>query len=200
MEKPFPGGREVVRQALLQGRVPLEALDVCLASITESTLKQYSGGLRLWWTFYINNDLYPYKVAVEDVLDFLTIHFNRGATYGTLNSYKSAISQIAGPNFSQDYRLERFCKGLFSKRPPSARYANIWDPQVVLSYVKTLKTEDITLENLSKKTAVLLALATGHRIQTLTLININKISVQPQKILIKISDKNIRPLKNICSK
>lgn len=137
----------------------------------------------------MNKNINPYEVSVEGVLEFLTIHFNAGATYGTLNSYRSAISQIAGPNLAQDFRMKRFFKGVFGKRPPRARYENIWDPQVVLSYVKTLATEKLSLQTLSKKLAVLLALATGQRIQTLTLIKIDNISIQPNRIQIKISER-----------
>nr|CAH7752372.1 unnamed protein product [Callosobruchus chinensis] len=164
-------------------------MDICLASITDSTFKQYSGGLRLWWTFCVGKDIDPYKVTVENVLEFLTFHFHRGATYGTLNSYRSAISQIAGPDLGQDFRVKRFFKGVFGKRPPKARYENIWDPQIVLTLVKTLKTETLPLETLSKKLAVLLALATGQRLQTISLIRVSNISIQSQRILIRISDR-----------
>lgn len=137
----------------------------------------------------MSKNMSPYKITVEKVLEFLTIRFNEGATYGTLNSYRSAISQIAGPNLGQDFRVKRFFKGVFGKRPPRPRYENIWDPQIVLSYVKTLETETLSLEVLSKKLVVLLALATGHRIQTLSLIKINNITIEPHRILIKISDR-----------
>lgn len=137
----------------------------------------------------MNKNSNPYNVLVEDVLEFLTIHFNAGATYGTLNSFRSAISQIAGPNLGQDFRVKRFFKGIFGQRPPKARYENIWDPQIVLSYVKTLETNTLPLETLSKKLAVLLALATGQRLQILALIKIGNISIQANRILIKISDR-----------
>nr|CAH7716349.1 unnamed protein product [Callosobruchus chinensis] len=128
-------------------------------------------------------------IRVENVLEFLTFHFHRAATYGTLNSYRSAISQIAGPDLGQDFRVKRFFKGVFGKRPPKARYENIWDLQIVLTLVKTLKTETLPLKTLSKKLAVLLALATGQRLQTISLIRVSNISIQYQRILIRISDR-----------
>nr|CAH7737444.1 unnamed protein product [Callosobruchus chinensis] len=149
----FPFG-EVVREALLQGRVPLVAMDICLASITDSTFKQYSGGLRLWWTFCVGKDIDPYKVTVENVLEFLTFHFHRALPMTT----KSQIREYL-------------------------------DPQIVLTLVKTLKTESLPLKTFSKKLAVLLALATGQRLQTISLIRVSNISIQSQRILIRISDR-----------
>nr|CAH7730411.1 unnamed protein product [Callosobruchus chinensis] len=154
VEKSYPGNREVVREALLQGRVPLVAMDICLASITDSTFKQYSGGLRLWWTFCVGKDIDPYKVTVENVLEFLTFHFHRALPMTT----KSQIREYL-------------------------------DPQIVLTLVKTLKTESLPLKTFSKKLAVLLALATGQRLQTISLIRVSNISIQSQRILIRISDR-----------
>lgn len=48
---------------------------------------------------------------------------------------------------------------------------------------------DISLEILTKKSAVLLALSTGQRIQTLSLIKIQDISIRPDKIEIKIASR-----------
>nr|CAH7754396.1 unnamed protein product [Callosobruchus chinensis] len=50
------------------------------------------------------------------VLDFLTHHFKLGASYGTLNSYRSALDQILDPQIAQDYRIKRFFKGIYNLR------------------------------------------------------------------------------------
>lgn len=129
----------------------------------------------------------PFEVSVPNVLEFLTDQFRQGANYGTLNSYRSAIAQLAGPELGLDFRVKRFFKGVFGLKPPLPRYENTWDPNIVLSYVKSLNTKKISLEMLTQKLAVLLALATGHRLQTLSLIEINNILVLPDKVQIKIS-------------
>ncbi|CAH1965157.1 unnamed protein product [Acanthoscelides obtectus] len=38
----FPDGRSIIREALKLGKVPTDSLEICMASISESTLKQYS--------------------------------------------------------------------------------------------------------------------------------------------------------------
>ncbi|XP_031340928.1 uncharacterized protein LOC116169038 [Photinus pyralis] len=186
LAEPFPGGGEVVRKALFLGKVPRDSIDICLASITSSTLAQYNSGLRRWWEFCSNSNINPFVVTVPNVLEFLTLQFKSGASYGTLNSYRSAIAQIAGPDLGQDFRLKRFFKGVFGIRQPLPRYENTWDPGIVINYVKTLDNEKIPLELLTQKLAVLLALATGQRIQTLSLIEIHNILIRADKVEIKI--------------
>lgn len=56
----------------------------------------------------------------------------------------------------------------------------------MLLYFRSLKNIDISLQLLSKKLASLLALATGHRIQTLSLIEIDNIFVRSEKVEIRI--------------
>lgn len=73
-------------------------------------------------------------------------------------------------------------------RPPMPRYENTY-PNIVLTYIKTLNNDEISLERLTQKLAVLLALATGQRIQTLSLIHLNNIYVYSEKVEIKISNR-----------
>nr|CAH7731457.1 unnamed protein product [Callosobruchus chinensis] len=50
------------------------------------------------------------------VLEFLTHHFKLWASYGTLNSYRSALDRILDPQIAQDYRIKRFFKGIYNLR------------------------------------------------------------------------------------
>lgn len=143
--------------------------------------------MKYWWQFCLSNKIDPYDVTVPRVLSFLTDQFKRGASYGTLNSHRAAIGQIAGPELGSDFRIKRFFKGIYGRKPPLPRYENIWDPSIVLTYVRKLKNEDISLEILTKKLTVLLALSTGQRIQTLSLIKVKDISLGSKKIEIKIA-------------
>ncbi|KAJ8921724.1 hypothetical protein NQ315_010634 [Exocentrus adspersus] len=184
--RPFPGGREVIRKALLLGAVPKNSLDICLSSITPATLKQYNTGLKLWWEFCSRLGSNPYNVSAPKVLEFLTEQYKNNASYGTLNSYRSAIAQIAGPDLGQDLRVKRFFKGVFGVRRPLPRYENTWDPGIVINYLRTLKNGELDLEMLTKKLVTLLALATGQRIQTLGCIELDNILVRDDRIEIKI--------------
>lgn len=66
-----------------------------MRSITDSTVRQYNTGLQLWWTCCTHKNVNPYSVTVRLLLEFLTSQYNRGCSYGTLNSYRSAIAQIS---------------------------------------------------------------------------------------------------------
>lgn len=167
--------------------MPNGCLEICLASITKATLKQYNSGLKLWWEFCCTKNLDPFTAtSVVNVLEFLTTQFNRGVSYSSLNTYRSAISQIAGPDLSQDFRMQRFFKGAYMLRPSVPKYENTWDPFVVLSYLKNLQNLDDNLELLTQKLATLLALATGQRLQTLALIEVPYIYKSDDKLEITI--------------
>lgn len=86
--------------------------------------------------------------------------------------------------------MRRFFKGLSSLRPSAPRYEHTWDPQLVLNHLSTLPdNSELTLDRLSRKTAILIALITAHRVQTLTAINISNISIGSSKIEIEIPER-----------
>lgn len=186
MGEDYVGGRNLIRQALQLGGVPNASLDICMASITNSTIKQYNSGLKLWWEFCKHENKNILSVSVPHVLKFLTLYFNKGASYGTLNSYKCAIAQIAGLDFANDFRLKRFFKGVFNLRPNRPRYNETWNPAIVLNYIKAFPIDNISLKKLTYKLAALLALSTGQRVQTLANIEITNIVVDNDGISIKI--------------
>lgn len=131
----------------------------------------------------------PFKVSVPDILSFLSFHFNKGASYGTLNSYRSAMAQILGSDFAQDHRVKRFFKGVFQLRPSKPRYINTWDPGCVLQFLRSCENEKISLEELSHKLAMLMSLASGQRVQTLALIEIKNICESRRGIEIRIPER-----------
>lgn len=187
MASAYPGGRHVILEALRLKNIPEESLNICVKSITDSTLSQYNTGLKLWWEFCTNFNINPYNISAPTALQFLTTHFNKGATYGTLNSYRSAIAQISGPELGQDPGIKRFFRGVHSLRPALPKYTHTWDPSVVLNYIKELNNRDLNLEFLTKKLCILLALTTAQRVQTLFNIEICNIRNNGTAIEIDIS-------------
>ncbi|XP_047991863.1 uncharacterized protein LOC125230671 [Leguminivora glycinivorella] len=115
--------------------------------------------------------------------------FHNGVQYGTLNSYKSAISLILVNDISKDPRITRFLKGVFRLRPPLPKYNSTWNPTCVLDFLSNFyPNETLSLEDLSKKCITLLALTTAHRVQTFSKIKIQNIENLNDKILIKIPE------------
>lgn len=161
METAYPGCRVLIERALKIARIPDPTLEICLASITPSTLKQYYTGLKLWWQFCQLQKIDVVSPSVADILSFLTQGYQKGLSYGSLNSYRSAIGQLLDPSLTNDFRIQRFFKGVYHLRPNKPKYDNIWNPSTVLDYLRTLKNSEISLKLLSFKLVTLLALSTG---------------------------------------
>lgn len=186
MASSYPGCRSLIQQGLERRGTPKAAIMVCLASITSSTIKQYDSGLKLWYQFCQSRDVNCFTASVPAVLEFLQEQYDKGVSYGTLNSYRSAIAQILGPSLAEDFRLKRFFKGVFHLRPSLPKYKNTWDPLLVLNYLRTLINVNISLEQISYKLVMLLALASAQRVQTLSLIDLDDIKSSPEGVQIFI--------------
>lgn len=87
-------------------------------------------------------------------------------------------------------------KGIFNKKPVLPRYNCTWNVEIVLSLLKTWKpVKDITLKNLTLKLAMLLALTTGQRMQSIFLIDIRNLELDTYSVKIRYGDllKQTRP-------
>lgn len=164
-------------QALLKKGYPEQTIETTLKSISESTLKQYNTSYQAWWNYCTQNNVDPFVGDVSVILLFMQDEFqNKMAKYGTLNQHRSALSLIFTGETGKDILIRRFLKGVFRLRPPKPRYNVTWDPRIVINYIDSLgSNEDLSILTLTKKLATLLALSTGHRIQTLHLIRVDNI-------------------------
>lgn len=152
-------------------------------------MKQYDCSLKLWWNYCSKFNIDPYESSVPYILKFLSENFNSGASYGTLNTTRSALSLLIGPKIGSDDRIKRFFKGVFRLKPPMPKYNVTWDPAVVLNMLEAYyPNEEIGLEKLTKKLVTMLALTTSHRVQTLALIKIKNIKFTIEGVQIKITD------------
>lgn len=167
--------------------MPNESLDIAIASLTDSSWRQYETAFKKWWEFCQETHINEFEPTIPQVLSFLVKEYEKGASCGSINSYRSAIALILGPEIGQDIRVKRFCKDIAKRRPPAPKYDFIWDPKIVLDFLSQwTPNESLTLEKLSMKLATPLALVTGHRIQTLTLIEVKDIEKIDDRIEIKI--------------
>lgn len=171
-------------------------VDVMVNSLSETTYKQYDNCFRSWFKFCNRNAHDCYNPTIIIILEFLSDVFHKGAKYGTLNSYKSALS-VLFPTITQDSKIKRFMKGVFRLRPTQPKYNITWSTDAVLSYLSQQWPHgNLSLETLSKKTLTLLALVTAQRVQTISLIRISNINTCDSNLVtIKIPDniKTSRP-------
>lgn len=190
MGKGYPGGRNIVRKALELKKLPVGSIEIAMSSITDSSYKQYECCFKKYWKFCSDQKLNPFSCTVPDIIEFLTAIFNTGLSYSSLNSYRSAISLIVGPEVAEDFRMKRFFKGVSKQRPAKPKYDSTWDPKIVLDLLSSWgDNENLTLKDLSRKVVTLLALVTGHRMQTFAVIKTENIEFHTDRMEIKIPER-----------
>lgn len=156
--------------------MPDEAINILVASLADSTIKQYSGPIKQWLLFCSTSGIDPYEANERHALTWFTQRYSAGASYGTLNSCRAALGLLAGESLSQSPMITRFFKGVFRMRPTKPRYDDTWDVAPVLEQISTLfPLESLTLPQMTDRLVMLLALATAHRMQTLAAIKVSNI-------------------------
>ncbi|CAH2226594.1 jg17276 [Pararge aegeria aegeria] len=184
-QTPYPGCREALRQSFIRKGAGLEATKLMLASFSDSTVKQYNTSLKLWWQYCSESNTDAFEPSKTSILAFLTTQFNNGCGYGSLNSHRSALSAFIGNNIGSDECV----KGAYRSKPIKGKYSSTWNPQKVLNVISGwFPNAELSLEKITKKLVILLALCTGHRIQTLSLIKLHNILISESGIKILITD------------
>lgn len=160
-----------------------------LASLSDSTVRQYNTTLKSWWQFCVANNVNIYEPPTASILTFLTTQFNNGCSYGSLNSHRSALSTFIGNNIGSGDFVKRLLKGAYKLKPTQPKYSTTWDPQLVLNHISTWSPNNrLTLEKITKKLVILLAICTAHRVQTLSLIRLENIAISENGVKINITD------------
>lgn len=78
----------------------------------------------------------PFMAAIPKVLEFLTRCSNQIKTYGTLNSYRSAVALIVSEEIGQNLvknPVKRFLRGTAQIQLQNRKHEEIWDPDLVFS-------------------------------------------------------------------
>ena len=164
--------------------------------MAENTFKQYNSALSKWNLFCAENDENILNIDVKLVIKFLTLQYQAGAKYSTLNSMRAALSLLCNNELSDNTELNRLFKGFYRLRPSKPKYTNTWDVNIVLKELETwIPNEKLTLKKLTLKLVMLLALCTGFRVQNLSVLKMNEIKINDAGVELTISDlvKTSRP-------
>lgn len=179
-----------MRKALELRGVRQESLQITLASLDDSSYKQYETCFKKWWTFCAEREISPFESSVKNTLIFLTELYNAGAAHSSINCFRSAISLLVGSDIAQDDNIKRFFKGISKLRSSKPKYDSTWDPKIVLDCLTLLSNnEKLSIKDLTRKIICLIALVTGHRIKTFSLIRVENIELKDKPIEIKIPDR-----------
>ena len=119
-----------------------------------------------------------YLCHLNDILSFLASLFHKGYSYISLNLYCSTISsihdKIDGVEVGSHPLVSHLLKGVINKKPPLPKYSETWPVEKVFGYLKSLGLNlSLSLQQLTQKLAVLLALTTASRSSDLALIDVN---------------------------
>lgn len=118
-------------------------------------------------------------------------------SYSTLNTHRSALAFLSSESLGEDPHILRFFKGVANEKPQKTRYQHTWDPNKVLTYLADwYPNEDLSLDQLTRKLSMLMALCTAQRVQTLASIDINNISARDNKVYISIPERMKTTTKN----
>lgn len=189
--EPNVDGRTALRRGFLVAGLDEEAADIMLSSISRNTLKQYSPCLRDWIAYCHTKQISTLRPSISEIITYLTNKFKQGLSYGSLNSTRSALSLLLGSHVGTDCSIKRLFKGFFKLRPSRPKYDYTWDVAKVLNYIENNITTCDNLELSTKKTAILLVLATGQRAQTICAIDIGNIKIESDFVFIQV-DKLIK--------
>ena len=133
------------------------------------------------------------------MVNFLTHLFQNGLGYSAISTARSALGtfiNIENIPLGQHPIISRLLKGIYTSRPAIPKTVVVWDCNIVLNYLKKLSPcRKLILPVLTWKLAVLTALLTGQRTQSLHLIDIRNISLSKSKLKIRYGDllKQSRP-------
>ena len=90
-------------------------------------------------------------------------------------------------NVILNFLTEHFFKGIYKLKPSRSKYARTWNVSLVLDKIANwFPLDKLNFQELIEKLVILLALGTGHRVQTLSLIPVDKIVFSNSGVEIKI--------------
>ncbi len=123
-------------------------------------------------------------------LQFLMTLVNKGLSYSTINTARSALSNIITEdecvNFGSHQVVIRFMKAVFETKNPVPKCTTTWDVFTVLRNLATLHPNSaISLKSLSLKLVMLLLLLSGQRRQTIYLLSLDGLNITEDTMLLE---------------
>lgn len=144
-----------------------------------NTLKAYNIYEKKWATFCKLRNINPYKPAEREILNFLAGLADKGLSYQSVNSARSALSAflplIRNKRVGQSDNVCWLLKGIRNKNPPLARWNATWDVDVLLDFLREWSPlARLTLKQLTQKLVCLLLITSCQRVQTVTALKLSE--------------------------
>ena len=193
----------IVRDQSRSGGLSEGASRLLESSWRNKTKSTYESLFKRWDSWCQERDRNPIRGPVADVLNFLAELFDQGYQYRSLNAYRSAISsvheKVDGTDVGKHPLVTRMLKGAFNERPPRPKYESVWKVDQVLTMFRADGNSDsLSLQDLTIKTVMLLALTRPCRGADLAELDLNNRSYVPEGVVFQPShlSKQSRPSHN----
>ena len=135
-------GLPSVRCSLQELEFSFRVTRLIMASWRSGTQRQYRVYIGKWKKFCSERKVDYLRASVSVGLDFLTDLFEKGHSYSTINTARSALSTLIlcdnCMTFGSHPHVIKLMKGVYNKRPSGSRYTSTWDVNIVLRYLRTL--------------------------------------------------------------
>lgn len=141
-------------------------------------MAQYNRPIVDWLGWCKGKSYDPFHPEESWLLDWFTEKYHQGASFGTLNTCRAAISFLCGEHIGRSPLISRILRGVAKTRPVKPKYDRIYSLDPIISKLDQMAPlENLTLQQLTSKLAMLLALVTAHRKQTLIAIRRSNIHI-----------------------
>ena len=175
-----------IKQHIRTQDIPESVKEIILASWRTTTKNRYNTTYQKWQGFCSEKNINSIQPTVNGVISFFSLLYHQGQGYQSICNARSALNNIIYlPEFSdisQHPLIKRFIKDIFNLRPPQPRYAEIWYVSIVFRFIDEYgHNEHLTLKKLTIKTATILLLLSGERINTLSSFDIKNMVIDEHK-------------------
>ena len=162
------GGMVSFRERLKSSGLSESARNLVSHSRREGTLANYESSWRLWSSWCREQSIDPVRCPLNHILNYLSMLFDKGLAYRTINNHRSAISayheHVDGMPVGKNHLVCSLLTGVFNGRPPKPRLTYVWAVTDVLEYFKNLgDSVNLSNKDLTLKLTMLLALTSASR-------------------------------------
>ncbi|KAM8977614.1 uncharacterized protein RCH25_047525 [Pelodytes ibericus] len=172
--------------------VPCSTLALLEGAWAPGTRQSYRRAWDMWASWCMEHHADPVSAPVSHILRFLTLLYENGRAYRTINVYRSAISAghsgFGGFSAGKQLLVCRLLKGIRLARPPVPRYSSLWDVNVILLLFEHWPdNSDLTFQQLSSKLVMLFCLISCKRVSDVRALDVSSRSFTPEGVLFNIS-------------
>ena len=185
-----PFSRSYIGQTIGQYQLTERTMQILSHAWRGSTRSQYDSAFRSWQQFCVGREIDPNHPSINHILAYLTSFFDKGLGYSSIAKTRSAFSNVFSipgvTSVSEHPLIKQFLKAVYNLRPPDPKYA-IWYTNTVITYLKSLKNNELTFRILFYKLITLLTLLSGQRVSTLHKFRTDEIQIRENDVTFYVS-------------